>query len=509
MAETAPTPTIELPRKPDLGAPGWSGTPSGRWGVRPNTYLEHNTALRGAAWARDVEKMKRTSTAVFVGWFAMRGLLQAGTFKAVRPHEKASQELADLVNEAMGWDGQPGRMLTPWAPTFAVILESVLGGWRTLAIEWRYEGGQWWPTLHDREPYTLYRWDDRDGVLHGLWQTPDPEQGGGNPYMAAHEFLLFNWNVTGRNHEGMGLLRPAWGDWKDLIHEKRTLIAASDRYALPPVEVETDQEFLQRNWPTDQSKPGQTWVKWAEGEADKLAEQARNLRANEQGHITRYRGFSLKPLFTGTFDPAPLLSTIRALEHSILRTMLAQHVMLGVTDTGARATSETHEDLRRSTALHISRGVADVLMGPARPGGGLIGQIVHYNKGRATVKATELPVITIDGITQPEWARRIELLPQLLDGWLTPTDDDEDTLRAGLGLRTREASITRTPDQRLALRSAQTTGTPAPDAAAGGAAPGRPGRKSAADILRERREQRRQEREQPPADQTDDEEAEE
>lgn len=496
---------LELPRKPDLGRVGWSGTPSTPWGGRPSDHLEHNVRLRGAEWALIVEKMKRTSAAVFVGWFAMRGLLQSATFKAVRPHEDASQELADLVNEAMGWDGQPGHMLTPWSRAHEVALESVPLGWRILEIVWRYEAGQWWPTLEDREPWTLLQWDDRDGVLHGIQQTSDVFGRWEMPYIPSSKFVLFNWNVTGRNHEGMGFFRPVWKDWEDLIKVQTILIAACDRYGLPPLDIELDAEILSKVWPQSPDRPFKTWGEWAEVERDALATQARNMRANEQGYITRYKGFGVKPLYSGGFDPDPLLRTIGNKEHNILRGMLSQHLLLGTTGSGSRAVGDTHEDVRRSAAVHINYGLAEVLEGPPRPGGGLIGQIVHYNVGK--VATTELPVIEVDGITQPEWVRRLEMLPQLLDGWLTPTDDDEDALRAGLGMRTREASVTRTPAERLAARTTANTGQLAAPAA-GDAAPGRSGRRSAAEIARERREQRRQQRQQP-AEQTDDEEAEE
>lgn len=408
---------------------------------------EHNSDLSDPAkMAETVERMLRTATALATGWFVFRSLMLSAVAHA-EPPKDASREPADLVNENLGLDGQTGHLVRSWEDVLSSLLHSAIHGWGVYECLWRVlpdERQTWLTDLEDREQWTHYRWlHDAEGNLSGWEQTSDPDSGRYSPRIMASNFLLLTWNQTGRNYHGRGLFRPAYGAWKDFIDCMRHLAALQQRYAVPALDVEVSWEAAQRLPEDEKSKKLGGRLKQ---ELDALAAQVGKLTSHEQGYLSHYDIFKITALANGTFDPAPLLAAARYHNHEMLRGLLGQWLDLGATETGSRAVAEVLGDVPRDVGVHILRQIGARLSGPPRPGAGILGRLVRYNT--PSVPDWELPVLRFEGLQIPEWLRHLETLPSL-SAWLTPTDDDEDRVRAALDLPSRGEDVERPPMERL------------------------------------------------------------
>lgn len=444
------------------GRTGWSGTTT-QWGARPGDAQEHNYNLRGANAARAVEKMLRTSTAFATGTDLWIAYLLKSKFRAAKPRKDASDEPTALVNEAFGWTGGSGWLGTSWSEVLEYMILSRWLGWRVLEVVWRVEGGQHRFTVEDRDPLTHHDWRYENGNLVRWEQTAEPGPAGNwRPYVEGIDGygLLLNWHASGGNIEGRGVYRSAWGAWNDLQETLRLLAAAGQRYAIPPIDIEIDWQYLAGLGSTlkDSINPRQTPGARIEAELEELQEQARNLTSHENGWISHYKGFTLKPLTAGTYDPQPFIATARFHEHRILRRLLAQHLDLGVTQTGARSVGDTHEEVRQISGVHILQRIAERIGGPPRPWAGLVGWLVKRNLGESALK--DLPRIEVGGLVAPAWLKYVNALAQMPE-WLSPQDEDEKTLRSGFELPDLPEGFTRSPEDR---RGARATAAEAPAA---------------------------------------------
>jgi len=169
--------------------------------------------------------------------------------------------------------------------------------------------------------------------------------------------------------------------------------------------------------------------------ADEVKAQtaAQNLRGNQNAYMVVPPGYKASFMDMGgktTRDPA---TSIQHHDKAILQSVLAQFLELGASkaSSGSRALSQDHSDL----FLKAMESIANILSGVVNKD--LIKELVDLNFDDVKV----YPQLDFSGITKVDITALGTAYSQLVTaGALTPTEDDQQYIRAALGLppRTQE-----------------------------------------------------------------------
>ena len=168
---------------------------------------------------------------------------------------------------------------------------------------------------------------------------------------------------------------------------------------------------------------------YTDSDEQKAERLGRNLRANETAVAIVPQGYEIDFMDMGSSTTRDPENSINHHNKEILQSFLAQFLELGSTKAGgSRALSSDHSDL----FLHALTAVAETITNPFNKD--LIPELVDLNFNDVTV----YPVLDFSGIKKVDIAALGAAIASLsAAGALHPTKDDEQYLRATLGLPAR------------------------------------------------------------------------
>ncbi len=373
---------------------------------------EYNSQLQGIQGIRVYDEMRKSDgtvrAAVMVTTLPIR---RAQWFINPATEDQQDKDIANFVEHAlfdwledMTWDDVIRQALL--MVSFGVMLfEKVYGV--------KEHDGKEYVTLQKlapRLPKSILQWELPDRTF-GIQQI---RQDGVLAMIPGSKLLIFCNEREGDNWWGNSMLRAAYKHWYYKNNFYKIDAVAYERQGLGVPKITMPQGYT-------------------ESDEKKATQAMQNLRANENAFLLLPPDYTAEFMNMGastTRDPQP------SIEHhnkEILQSVLAQFLELGATKSGSgsRALSQDHSDL----FLKAEEAIANTLIAVFNKD--LIPELVDLNFNDVTV----YPVIDYSGITKVDVAALGTAYSQLVTaGAITPTDDDQQYLRAAMGLppRTQE-----------------------------------------------------------------------
>lgn len=287
----------------------------------------------------------------------------------ITPEQRKMEELAVFVETCFHDLDQS------WSDVLAQIITMIVYGWAYHEIVYKKRNGPnpdypeqgsrfadgriGWAKIAGRAQETRHRWEfDETGSIIGMWQLSPPKFQ--LRYIPLSKALLFRTTTYKNNPEGRSCLRGAYRPWyfKKRIEEFEAIGVERNMGGMPVIYV-----------------PAQMMSEYAtEGEKASLAEIkkiARNLKVNEQMGVVfpmAYDPDSHEPLYKiellsaqgGSSKVMDTDKIIQRYEQRIAMTSLADFILLGHDNAGARSLGETKADMFTTALEAWLQVIADV-----------------------------------------------------------------------------------------------------------------------------------------------------
>lgn len=179
-----------------------------------------------------------------------------------------------------------------------------------------------------------------------------------------------------------------------------------------------------------------------------------NLVAHESANVVMPKGWQLEWVFSGGANKGHVLEVWRELGIVVLQQLGAQQLALGSSNTGSRSVGEVHDARARDKVREVLGFTESVLNGDEGfAHTGLVQRLVRFNFGalpvyprvKLTMRRPELPVGELT--TAASQAKSA--------GLLTPTLDDENSLRERLGFAPIDDETREAEKEKAAARAPQ------------------------------------------------------
>ena len=324
------------------------------------------------------------------------------------PEDVQNQEIANFVEhalfdwiEGMSWDDIIRQALL-MIPFGVMLFEKVYGV--------KEHDGKQYVTLEKlapRLPKSIQQWELIDGTF-GIQQI---RQDGQVAQIAGSKLLIFCNEREGDNWWGTSMLRAAYKHW----YMKNTF------YKIDAIAFERQGLGV----PTMKMPQGYT-----ESDEKKATQIMQNLRASENAFLILPTGYEFEFADMGAKNTRDPENSINHHNKEILQSVLAQFLELGATRSGggSRALSQDHSDLFLKAMEAIANTARDVFNQQ------LIKELVDLNFNDVKV----YPVLDYSGITKVDiTAFGTSYAALVTAGAISPTDDDEQYVRAAMGLPPR------------------------------------------------------------------------
>lgn len=373
---------------------------------------EYNSQLQGIQGIKVYDEMRKSDgtirAAVLVTTLPIR---RAKWFVNPATEDEKDKQIAELVEHAlfdwledMSWDDVIRQALL-MVPFGVMLFEKVYG-----IKEWEGTSYVTLKKLAPRLPKSILQWELPDRTF-GIQQI---RQDGVLAMIPGSKLLIFCNEREGDNWWGTSMIRAAYKHWYYKNNFYKIDAVAFERQGLGVPMIKMPQGYT-------------------ESDERKATQAMQNLRANENAYLLLPPGYEAEFMDMGASTTRDPEKSINHHNKEILQSVLAQFLELGANSSGggSRALSQDHSDL----FLKALESIANTLI--AEVNKNLIPELVDLNFDDVKV----YPVLDYSGITKVDVAAISAAYSQLVTaGGLTPTDGDQQYLRAAMGLppRTQE-----------------------------------------------------------------------
>ena len=373
---------------------------------------EYNAQLQGIAGVKVFDTMRKNDGTVRAAMLSCTlPIRRAEWFVNPATQDPKDKEIAEFVEHAlfdwidgMTWDDVIRHALL-MVPFGVMLFEKVYGT--------KDFNGKTYVTIKNlapRLPRSILQWELTDRTF-GIQQI---RQDGVLAQIPGSKLLIFVNEREGNNWWGTSMLRSAYKHWyyKDNFYKIDAVAYERQGVGVPYVKMP---------------------VGYTENDEKRATTIAQNIRANENSFAVYPNTYEVGFMDMGARGTRDAQSAIEHHNKEILQSVLAQFLELGATKSGSgsRALSQDHSDL----FLKGIEAIANTLV--AEFNRNLIKELVDLNFSDVQT----YPVIDYSGIKKIEIEPLAKAYSDLVtSGALTPTEDDQQYMRASLGLppRTQE-----------------------------------------------------------------------
>jgi len=368
---------------------------------------EYNSDLQGQAGLTMYDKMRRSDAQVqAVLWVcelpirSARWAVEPGGDDA-KSVEIAQQVEANLLEEmSITWDDFLRHALL-MLPFGFMVFEKV---WE------RRDGGLRYRKLAPRMPASIDKWDmEADGGLKGVQQLVWAGGQYSRPYIPVEKLLVFTNRKEGANWAGMSLLRAAYKHWYYKDNFYRIDAIANERHGVGVPYVKMSAEAAVEDY-------------------EEAAEILQSLHAHERSYVVGKHCWEEFTMVGVDRPTSALISVLSSIEHHdvmIARSILAQFINLGSTETGSYALSEDQSSFFLMALQAVANQITDVMNTYA------IRPLVDVNWG----PQDEYPRLTYSKLEQRDLASYGDAIQKLLSSGAIVVDEGlRDTIRDLYGL---------------------------------------------------------------------------
>ena len=369
---------------------------------------EYNSNLQGIEGIKMYDEMRKNDGTVRAAILAITlPIIRAKFFVNPATDDQEAKDVANFVEHALfDWLDSTWEDLVRQAllmiPFGVMLFEKV--------YETKDHEGKTYVTLAKlapRLPKSILKWELEDRTF-GIQQI---RQDGVLAQIPGSKLLIFVNEREGDNWWGTSFLRGAYKHYyyKNTFYRVDTLAFERQGLGIPKVTMP---------------------VGYTESDEKKAANAMQNLRANEAAYLLLPNGYEAEFMNMGASTTRDPTNSINHHNKEILQSVLAQFLELGATKSGSgsRALSQDHSDL----FLKALESVASNLISTINKS--LIPELVDLNFSDISV----YPVLDYSGISKVDIAALGTAYGQLVTaGAISPTNDDQQYLRAAMGLPAR------------------------------------------------------------------------
>ena len=343
------------------------------WGVLSNVG-EHVPELRPGTKFETYDRMRRSDGQVFAALMAIKLPILSATWTVGSDDEQVRAFVEENLFRRINW-----RQFLRQAMTFLDFGFSVFE--KVFEIE---DGRVLLKKLPMRMQTTICRWEiDEHDELSGVVQRAFKDGKYREIDIPRHKLVLFNLAQEGNNFEGRSILRAAYKHWYIKDELERIGAIAADRHGVGVPIDELSEDLEKGITITDDD--------YKNGE-----EILRNLKAGAKSWIVAPPGhkFSVLDQADKGFDVMP---QIRYHAEEIAKSMLAQFINLGTTQTGSRALAESDLDMFLTALQGMAHEIAETVNED------IVAPLVSWNFGegvRAEVTATNIRRANVERIAK-------------------------------------------------------------------------------------------------------------
>lgn len=370
---------------------------------------EYNPQLQGIQGIRVYDEMRKSDGTVRAAMLVTTlPIRRAQWFVNPATDSDEDKKIANFIEHAlfdwledMTWDDVIRQALL--ATAFGVML------FEKVYTTKDHEGTKWvtLKKLAPRLPKSILMWELTDRTF-GIQQI---RQDGVIAQIPGSKLLIFVNEREGDNWWGTSMLRAAYKHWYHKDNYYKIDGVAFERQGLGVPMIEMPQGYT-------------------ESDERKAIQAAQNLRASESAFLILPNGYKASFMDMGSKSVRDPENAINHHNKEILQSVLAQFLELGATKSGSgsRALSQDHSDLFLKALESVANMITSVINKD------LIPEMVDMNFNDVKV----YPVLDYSGITKVDVAALGTAYSQLVTaGAITPTDDDQQYLRAAMGLPPR------------------------------------------------------------------------
>lgn len=386
-------------------------------------FEEYNQKLFGSLGLEMYDRMRKSDGTVQGALKAVKlPILRAKWFVQPASEEKQDEEIAEFVNKALF-----ELQTITWANFLRQSLLMLDFGHMVFekVFELRDVDGKEMVVLKKfapRMPKTIKNWTLKNGKPGIRQLTKEAKE----YEIPIEKLLIFTNEQEGDNWDGVSILRAAYKHWhfKDKFYIIDAIAFEKHGIGVPYVKM--------IGGTSDDDKVAATTI-------------AKNMRAHHQAHVVHGENIEVGfiDMKAGALrDPQP---SIMHHNREITKSVLAQFLELGSTDSGSRALSQDHSEMFLKSLEAVADNIIDVINRYAIP------QLVDLNWNG--VKA--YPKLACNGISRVDVDRLANAYQTLsFAGAIHPTQADELYLRELLNLpeRTEEDIEQQEDDEELARK---------------------------------------------------------
>ena len=329
-------PKVKMPKLDELGRMGtvyFNGI----------TADEYNSDLQGQRGIETYDKMRRSDAQVQAVLWVCELPIRSARW-AVEPggDDAKSIEIAEAVEAnlleemSITWDDFLRHALL-MLPFGFMVFEKV---WERRDGELRYR------KLAPRMPASIDKWDmELDGGLKGVQQLVWANGTFERPYIPIEKLLVFTNRKEGANWAGMSLLRAAYKHWYYKDNMYRVDAIAMERHGVGVPYVKMSAEAAVEDY-------------------EEAADILQSLHAHERSYVVGkhcWEEFSMVGIDRPTQSVVSLKDSIQHHDVMIARSILAQFINLGSTETGSYALSEDQSSFFLMALQAVANQITDVM----------------------------------------------------------------------------------------------------------------------------------------------------
>lgn len=249
--------------------------------------------------------------------------------------------------------------------------------------------------LDPRIPSSIQEWDkDEKGNLAAIRQRIQAGEDSRDVWIPMKKLVYFVFAQEGGDFRGTSVLRSAYKSWffKDRFYRIQAIQCERWGVGIPKVKLP--------QIPNEAAK-------------QKAITAVKNLRSHEQGFLVEPFGFDINMMDTGASKQINMQEPINHHDAAILKSVVAQFLELGMTETGSRSLGETLENLFLMSLQGPAEQMAETLNSQ------MIAPLTQMNYGNAV----RSPRLQVSGIQPDDFERIGRAIQSLGSSNLVRRDD--------------------------------------------------------------------------------------
>lgn len=367
---------------------------------------EYNGTLRGQNGIKVYDEMRQSDGTVRAAMLVTTLPIRRAIYM-IKPgtQDEQGKQIAEFVENALfewldlTWDDVIRQALL-MVPFGVMVFEKVYGvkevkGKKYIVLS----------KLAPRLPVSIQSWELTDKTF-GVQQVL---QAGGVAEIPGSKLVIFVNEREGNNWWGTSMLRATYKHWffKDTFYKIDAIAFERQGLGIPKITMPASYTV------SDEAKAKQAM---------------QNLRANENAYLLLPQGYEAEFMNMGASSVRDPEKSIQHHDRQIVKSVLAQFLELGASKVGSNALSQDHTEL----FLKSLEAIADTIVSEINKN--VIKELVDLNFNNVE----EYPKLDYSGITKVDVEKLAKAYGDLVTaGALSPTDDDQQYLRATLGLPER------------------------------------------------------------------------